>query len=1207
MDFASVLSFAWGKIEPRVEGQAVQAIDLLHHDKKMIEDVKTHMLKKYGDEVYYNDLDSYISSNHVIELLIKSIRGKSNVQPRVVRSFKTENSQKFLRYNPKYKNQKVVASRIPDIFEEIFNMIHSSLLMIDPHSDLGKIQRDVQIIVESLSDEHQIMNAKIDGLQKSVSSLQSIVASNGIVDVAIEDISDRSASIDRFMGLIKDVETECQSKHQFHAALSRYYALLQSITTSLAGHSQEQINALICTLNCNIALCQCNLGLYQKALDSLAAIPKETSSKNRVYHFVFALIYIQQNDVANYPVALEHINSALEIDNNYHNAFSCKQFLMAHLYPDQIESSIENLDKHYYGMLAEKSDRDKIAEYYQFRGLINLQADHYAQAVEDFEHAMEYGYDCAIAKLNIAVTIYSEASELVSKDRRHLLPQVNQKLMLRAIESFKEVIDFLKGNADFDDIRKRAISLYTSACSTVGKKHDLSPISDYIYEGQEYEQLRVLVLGSAEELTEQQVSLLSPDDQIFVAVRNMMQNHDEIACKNYIERIVDKGEVVSAPIFHVLLQVCLITKSVADYWKYRQSVDQYGIEGNLLSSMDACAYELEGDLGHAKELFDTIALSSFDYNILENTLRFFLRNKYISEAKELFLRIHELIISASMYVEDVEMFYREANRFFIEQKDVIIEKILQELPSQKVSERCKLQLWASYYSAVNDTQGLYNCQKELSCDSDEFTNAYGMALCATRLFKYEEALQICLALEKRMPDNENKIVLFWLISDILLLKGNKEESFLWAQKAHKATSQNPYDRSHQAFFTRSFRCGNEAISEIIEYQKEHPVVVNWVKAFSISENDGDVVSTLKNALNEFSPGRAGYEEREREFVKLHKQGVIPIEFVWQRHNRVLWKLFEFASRYKLNISQGNVDVLVAEMKRINRRIVTDALTLIVMAYHNSLDVFESFEHVYINYRSITTIQQAYLSGEYPLISEILDWIQTANNIVFEADGFIDEEDQAVKLFSADYVACCNIAIKRDSPFLYCDRLAPIVQSMSESTTSPDVQFVSIPAVCNKVFALIPERLNDLLYSYLMDCTFVSFRAETILHQIRKQNYVVSEEQLAPFMFCDTNCDMHSFANVYVIAIKELYTKDRKAANDFACIVLEDAHRIWRQGTYYRLAGEEYEDISAYSKAENIANYVTEVLQGIADTFDVMDGNLLDNYNKLSSASGFVTD
>ena len=56
---------------------------------------------------------------------------------------------------------------------------------------------------------------------------------------------------------------------------------------------------------------------------------------------------------------------------------------------------------------------------------------------------MEFGYDCAIAKLNIAVTIYSEASELVSKDRRHLLPQVNQKLMLRAIYNGPKVAKFL--------------------------------------------------------------------------------------------------------------------------------------------------------------------------------------------------------------------------------------------------------------------------------------------------------------------------------------------------------------------------------------------------------------------------------------------------------------------------------------------------------------------------------------------------------------------------------------------------------------------------------------------------------------------------------------------------------------------------------------------------------------------------------------------
>ena len=103
-DFASL---ALRKIEPQVERQVIQAADFLYHDKKIIEEVSTYLLKKYGEAVYYNDLDSYITSNHVIELLIQSLRGKSAVQPRIVRTFKTDNTIKFLRHNPKFKNNKV--------------------------------------------------------------------------------------------------------------------------------------------------------------------------------------------------------------------------------------------------------------------------------------------------------------------------------------------------------------------------------------------------------------------------------------------------------------------------------------------------------------------------------------------------------------------------------------------------------------------------------------------------------------------------------------------------------------------------------------------------------------------------------------------------------------------------------------------------------------------------------------------------------------------------------------------------------------------------------------------------------------------------------------------------------------------------------------------------------------------------------------------
>ena len=56
------------------------------------------------------------------------------------------------------------------------------------------------------------------------------------------------------------------------------------------------------------------------------------------------------------------------------------------------------------------------------------------------------------------------------------------------------------------------------------------------------------------------------------------------------------------------------------------------------------------------------------------------------------------------------------------------------------------------------------------------------------LFKYDEALNICYALEERTENNEEKVKVFWLISDILLLQNDFDNSFLWAKKAHELTS-----------------------------------------------------------------------------------------------------------------------------------------------------------------------------------------------------------------------------------------------------------------------------------------------------------------------------------------------------------------------------------------------------------------------------------
>ncbi len=1200
----------WSKtVEPKIESRAAELADLLYFDKQLKEKVHAYLLTKYGNEVYYNDLDCYITTNNVIDLLIKAVRGESSVQPRTERQFKNLNTKKFIEYNPKYKRNKVVSSRIPGIFSEIFNIIRTSLLSLNSHSDLGKLQRTMVISTETVVDAQQVMDSKLDRILEVVQTKQPLLASDGIADTAIEGIGKCPKELTRVTQKIKEIEKEYQKKHRFNDALSRYYGLLQSVATSLVGYSQEQVNMLICTLYCNIALCRVNLGFPEKAFESLSAIPADTASKSKVYHLVSALVYVQQNDIENFGVALNHVNVALEIDPNYHNAFTVRQFLLVQLHPENAQTALRELEAHFSDILFKGEDRGNIAEYYQFHGLINMHADFYSEAIEDFKLAETYGYDPICSKMNIAVTMYGEATAAVPKGQRLLAPYVNQKVMMKAIDILKEIIDVLKGNVDYDDIRKRTVALYTSACAAIGKKHKLSPIADYIYEGQEYENLRSVLLGASETLTESQLSLLAPEDRLCCTVRGMMESGNREACKEYIIGLIDEGsQCIPAPVFHVLLQACLITKSPAEYRKFRINANDYGISGELLESMDACADELDGNILQAKEICDRIATSSVDDNILENTLRFYFRNNFTDETRGLLLRIHELLISGSMYTENAESFYREANHFFISQRDAVIEKILSELPEQFVSNKCKLQLYASYYSATCNPAELLNCMHELSCDAGEFTNAYNTALCAARLFKYDEALAICYALKERTTNTDDKVKLLWLISDILLLQNNFDDSYLWAKKAHELTSQNPYDRSHQVFFARAFRCNHqEALADIVEYKDEHPVVVNWLHKFSISEGEEDVVSCIKNALEECAPGHASYVEQEKEIAKLYKQGVVPMNMLLKRYNGDLLRFFTFASEHKLNLALGNLDKLLDDCKKLGQSLVVDALTLVIIAYHGCLSLFDGFSKVYVNYGSVATIQQLFLGYGFTCLSDTLNWFQVSSNVIFEPDGFMDDESNLTKAFSSDFVACCSIASTYKIPYLYCDLTARNFQRIPGLGIAPDIEFISIPAACYKSLALDQEKLNDILYSLLKDSTFINFNAGTILHQIRKQNYNVSAELMAPFMFCTTTCDMHSFATVYLSAIKALNSENPDAATILAGIVLKDAFKIWKRGTYYRQLIKTIPNAEAEHKANAISEYVLEILQGMKQIFDVLPSELSVSYKILSSKAGYVTE
>ena len=64
----------------RLKEKSTEAIDNSIVPGRVANEVSAELLQKYGEEVFYHDLDSYLSGNNVIVLLFKSLRNQSITQ-----------------------------------------------------------------------------------------------------------------------------------------------------------------------------------------------------------------------------------------------------------------------------------------------------------------------------------------------------------------------------------------------------------------------------------------------------------------------------------------------------------------------------------------------------------------------------------------------------------------------------------------------------------------------------------------------------------------------------------------------------------------------------------------------------------------------------------------------------------------------------------------------------------------------------------------------------------------------------------------------------------------------------------------------------------------------------------------------------------------------------------------------------------------------
>lgn len=1178
----------------KIKNKTAEIIDTKFTDPRLITNIEEMLLNSFGNEPYYNNLTKFLERFHTIKNVLDMFNGENAIESK--ENFVSNNVNLFVE-NSVYQANEV--SELKKVFSCIYDRAYNGKLILNPHSDLGKLQQDLHRIEnQQVTDS----NNQTELLKLILSNQERLFAQMGNVSVvAPDDIEDTSEKVEKFLEKIKDVGKENNPTENDEDAIAKYTKLLADVPIELRGESQIHIDKVICNINCHMALCYSNLGNTEDAFNQFKNIQPEIAKESKLYHFAKAVIVVNHCIEDKYADAMLSIEEALKLDPNYHRVVFIKHYLAALQKENGVEEIINSLDTYFKPIIDIEEDNSIIADYYVYRAFIYKEYDKHFEAIENHTLAIQYGYDEMVANYNIALSYYLIAVENVPKDTRTFGTDVKRSEIIKVIKTLKPCLINNKQMACYTFLKSRIIELYVSSCGLIGIKHELNPICEYInIPGLSYECIRGIILGSEGIISEENIGLLEKDDKLFAEVFNCSFNNDLDSIKNLFEEM-DWDYLSNLPqgLIYMLLQTCVISKDTSNYWKYRSLINNANNE--LIQCLDAYSYELEDKLENAKNIVNKYACESKDYHILSNILNFYSRNKLEGEHEELLLRIFDLKNNEYIYIDDLLQFYGQAISFLVRVKSHNAEKFIDALTSEElpVEDVCKIK-W-NYYNAIGDVQNMYECISkiyELNCD---FDNGYNKVICEVRLMKYSEALSSSLSLFDSLGDDDvrKKTKMMGMISDIYLFMNDNDNSFEWAKKAHEITMQNPYDESHQFYMGRTTRTGHtEALSDTFEYKNTHPVVVGeWFKEFKIS--DDNPVESLTKAIEEMSgESHDEYLKREQEIARIYRSNIVSNSLLLKHYRQSLSNFFVFASQHKLSVSQGNNKQLELEKSLTNDDIFVDALTLIVMKRYGCLEILNNIKKVHICYSTISYLQSFIGSLDAHYVIDILKWLEEAENIVFEVNGY-KFVSLSLGFFSDEFLACCNAAVIKQIPILSVEPVVKLIQQHNLEIIPKGLLTVSLPGVCYKVLQNKPQELENTLYNLLSECKFICFRADTILFQIKNRDYVIDKTALDRFFICDTTCDMISFATVYCGVINRLFEINVKVANDFTELVLKDSIRIWKRGSYYRyLLESDPDDIECLGKSEAIQQYIIYLTFAIKKIYTDIPNEIKETYNQI---------
>lgn len=1198
--FEVIASFALGaaaNVADKFAGDKItEVLSKFIDDKKaprLISHIESQLQEKYSEYTFYNDFTSYISERKTIACIVAMFYNIDKIGVVGKTEFSEKNTQSFSASFKQYSSFDLAIVR--ECFDIIYLEVLNATVMLNPHTSDGKIQTYMASIASDFESQNQEQTGMLKQILAIVSQQNSTIATPLIGE---DDIQESSETIKCFLKQIDEISEQDISDED---SIAKYLEFSNSALVKLRGEPQSQVDKVICALQCRMAIRYCNLGCVDKAFECLSNIEPQAAEESKIYHFVYAIIIVNHSIESKFEEARISLNKALKLDENYHRAILAIQFLNALQKKTSLEVILKEIDSHFESILDKNDDEDIIADYYIHRAFIYKEFDDYANAEAMFINAKEYGYDALVTDYNLALLHYNRATRHLPKDERFFGVDVDAAVLSKTVAICKYwLID--SGATIPDFIKMRMVALYVSACGILGMKHGLESIDEYLKSPNlDYETKRALIFELEGTISDEHMAYLDADDQLYAETVNYYktENYEGLKAK-YAGLQEETLKLLPTPTLFMVLQMCMINRDTDTYYSYRKYVKPCD-EVPLIYCLDAYALETEGKVEDAKAIIDRYKETSTDYHLLSNIIGFYNRNDLLDDATQLFLNILTKSTTNEIFIDDKEDFFDRAITFFTKNKSFLAKQFI-EASNEELSENEKI--WrakAQFYDAILDLPNLLECLDWLYEKTGDFNIGFNRIICNFQLMRYVEALSEAHALlstiQKGNISERTRVI--WLISNINLFLDKEEESYEWAKKAHELTKEIPSDPSHASYLARATRTEHvdEALLESIEYKKLHPIIVDgWMKEVKLPSEDSS--ETLINKLDEaLGRSQTDYLQRERDFATNYKQNRLPNAIILKRNNS-LAHFFIFAAQNKLIVSNGDATVMNSRAKTICDDILVDALTLIVLQQYGCFGLLKKIPRIHICYATICELQKYYPTLDFIYVKDILSWLSSADNIIWEQNGFAVETDLS-SIFSNEYLVCCHVASRANVPLLTIEPNIEVLCADKANGAFTGLQTVGLVSLCYHFLEEFPNEAQQGLYQLLEHCSFVNFNANTIITRIKNDGNTIIADSLSRFFFCNTSCDMMSFAHVYLGTVKYLITQDKAAAIDFVELLLNDANKIWRRCSHYMYCVERFSDKESEAKVQVAVQYLAFLLVEIKGIFKEIPEQIKSLYERIS--------